>query len=83
MIVCSLNREKRMRELLRVTKENQEILQRITARKPEYDHKTWQKDWKQNQKFMDNISRYPKDWWEKPGDKVRGFWDSILLANCA
>ena len=53
-----------MRELLRVTQENQEILKRITIRKPEYDHTKWERDWDDNQKFMDNISSFPKDWWK-------------------
>jgi len=61
----SLNREKRQRELLRVTKENQAILYRINMRRPEYSHKKWQDDWEENQKFMDNISHYPSEWWVK------------------
>lgn len=65
----SLNREKRMRELLRVTKENQEILKRITERKPEYDHSKWQNDWDENQKFMDSIAHYPRDWWKSDEKK--------------
>ena len=48
-VYCSLNREKRTRELLRVTRENQEILGRIMKKRPEYDHKKWQGDWMQNQ----------------------------------
>jgi len=59
----SLNREKRQRELLRVTRENQEILKRINMRKPEYSVQQWAKDWDENQKFMDNISAFPQDWW--------------------
>ncbi|CAG5116833.1 unnamed protein product [Candidula unifasciata] len=61
----SLNLEKRKRELLRVTKENQLILYRINMRKPEYNHQKWQLEWEKNQKFMDNISAYPVDWWIK------------------
>ncbi|ESO83783.1 hypothetical protein LOTGIDRAFT_76553, partial [Lottia gigantea] len=57
----SLNREKRQRELLRVAKDNQEILRRITARQPEYSAKKWNDDWQQNQKFMDSISHFPQD----------------------
>lgn len=60
----SLNREKRMRELLRVTQENQDILKRITARKPEYDHRKWEDDWQNNQEYMDSIAAYPRDWWK-------------------
>jgi len=66
----SLNREKRQRELLRVTKENQAILYRINMRRPEYSHQKWQNDWEENQKFMDNISHYPQDWWIKDSEKT-------------
>lgn len=59
----SLNREKRQRELLRVTKENQAILLRIMVRKPEYSAHKWQREWEDNQQFIDNISHFPKDWW--------------------
>ncbi|XP_033760474.1 uncharacterized protein CFAP97D1-like [Pecten maximus] len=59
----SLNREKRQRELLRVTKENQNILSRITSREPEYSVQRWNTQWEDNQKFMDNIAHFPKDWW--------------------
>ncbi|XP_041482796.1 sperm axonemal maintenance protein CFAP97D1-like [Lytechinus variegatus] len=60
----SLNREKRQRELLRVTRENQEILRRILAREPEYNHLEWDRQWEENEQFMDNIARYPRNWWE-------------------
>ncbi|XP_071509302.1 sperm axonemal maintenance protein CFAP97D1-like [Diadema antillarum] len=60
----SLNREKRQRELLRVTRENQEILKRILAREPEYNHLEWDRQWEENETFMDNISRYPRNWWQ-------------------
>lgn len=63
----SLNREKRQRELLRVTRENQEILKRICLRQPEYSHVKWQREWEENQQFMDNISHYPQDWWKVKG----------------
>jgi len=65
VVICSLNREKRQRELLRVTKENQEVLKRILNRKPEYHRSKWQKDWEHNLKFMDNISAYPPNWWQQ------------------
>ncbi|XP_078693549.1 uncharacterized protein LOC144923129 isoform X1 [Branchiostoma floridae x Branchiostoma belcheri] len=70
----SLNREKRQRELMRITKENQEILKRIMKREPEYDHAKWQRDWEKNEQFMDNIARYPKGWydeWKTEEDKKR------------
>ncbi|CAC5413272.1 unnamed protein product [Mytilus coruscus] len=59
----SLNREKRQRELLRLTRENQSILGRITQRKPEYSADSWARQWEDDQKFMDNISHFPKNWW--------------------
>jgi hypothetical protein len=64
-LVSSLNREKRKRELLRITHDNQEILIRIQLRQPEYDHRKWLEDWERNQDFMDNISHYPREWWLK------------------
>lgn len=67
----SLNREKRQRELLRITAENQEMLRRILMRQPLYDHKKWEQDWEENLQFIDNISHYPKNWWEKPKKSAR------------
>ncbi|CAD5122075.1 DgyrCDS10527 [Dimorphilus gyrociliatus] len=64
-LLNSLNREKRSRELLRVMNENQEILRRITSRKPQYDHMKWEQDWNENLRYMDSISAYPKDWWKQ------------------
>jgi hypothetical protein len=60
----SLNREKRLRELLRATKENEEMMKRIMSKKPEYDHTQWDRDWVANQQHMEQISAYPKDWWK-------------------
>ncbi|KAK3605330.1 hypothetical protein CHS0354_033819 [Potamilus streckersoni] len=67
----SLNREKRQRELLRVTKENQAILRRVMMRQPEYSHKKWQKEWEENQTFMESISHFPKDWWIRSETKKK------------
>ncbi|XP_071085022.1 sperm axonemal maintenance protein CFAP97D1-like [Haliotis cracherodii] len=67
----SLNREKRQRELLRVTEENQSILRRISDRGAEYSADQLQRDWEANQRFMDSISRFPKDWWVNDKDKKK------------
>ncbi|XP_782551.2 uncharacterized protein CFAP97D1 [Strongylocentrotus purpuratus] len=67
----SLNREKRQRELLRVTRENQEILRRILAREPEYNHLEWDRQWEENEQFMDNIARYPRNWWELEQEEIQ------------
>jgi hypothetical protein len=55
-----------MRELIRVTQENQDILHRITNKRPVYSHQKWEDDWVENQQFMEKISSYPKDWWKYP-----------------
>jgi len=60
----SLNKTKRQRELLRVTHENQAILKRITSKEPHFNHMHWEEEWKANQRYMDNIAKYPKDWYE-------------------
>merc|ERR1712183_775836 len=60
----SLNHEKRQRELARVTRENQKILQKITGKEAEYSHQKLEADWKKHEQMMDNIARYPKNWWK-------------------
>jgi len=60
----SLNKSKRQRELLRVTHENGAILKRIAAKEPNLNHLNWKEDWKCNQQYMDNIAKYPKDWYK-------------------
>merc|ERR1719334_586804 len=60
----SLNYEKRQRELTRVTRENQKILQKITGKEAEYSHQKLEADWRKHEQMMDNIARYPKNWWK-------------------
>ena len=52
----SLNREARLRELKRITKENQSMLQRIQSREPYYDHKKWEAEREQDLKYLNNIT---------------------------
>uniref|UniRef100_A0A8C4SKW8 CFAP97 domain containing 2 n=1 Tax=Erpetoichthys calabaricus TaxID=27687 RepID=A0A8C4SKW8_ERPCA len=52
----SLNKEKRQRELLQITKENQQILERISQCWPQYSTEKWQEDWEKNEKYMDSIN---------------------------
>jgi E3 ubiquitin-protein ligase TRIP12 len=65
----SLNRQQRLRELLRITRENQQILKRITSSRPRYNHLQWERDWHANVQLMDQISAFPPDWWK---DKNQG-----------
>lgn len=59
----SLSRGRREREMLRISKENVELLKRIHNKKPAISRDAWKKDWENNLKFMDNISSFPEDWY--------------------
>ncbi|KAM8976768.1 uncharacterized protein CFAP97D2 [Pelodytes ibericus] len=59
----SLNKEKREQELLRVSKENHAILDRITKCEPQYQAEKWHEDWLKSEKYMDSIARYPRGWY--------------------
>ncbi|KAJ8417172.1 hypothetical protein AAFF_G00283990 [Aldrovandia affinis] len=56
----SLNTEKRRHELLQVTRQNQVILQRISARQSEYRRQVWEEDWEKVERRRDDIARYPR-----------------------
>jgi hypothetical protein len=68
----SLSRERRERELLRITKENQDILKRLMSKKPEISAKELRKDWDYNTKLMNNISTFPEEWYKKSKDSLYG-----------
>ncbi|XP_060083461.1 sperm axonemal maintenance protein CFAP97D1-like [Ylistrum balloti] len=61
----SLNKTKRQRELLRITHENLAILKRLTSKEPHYNHNRWNHEWKMNQQYMMNISKFPHIWRDK------------------
>ncbi|XP_040913997.1 uncharacterized protein cfap97d2 isoform X2 [Toxotes jaculatrix] len=56
----SLGKEKRQLELLRITKENQMILFRLSQCRPHYSVRSWHEDWLKTLKVMDSIARYPR-----------------------
>ena len=60
----SLNKAKRQRELIRVTHENEAILKRIAMKESNIKHLNWKEDWKNNQQYLDNIAKYPKEWYK-------------------
>ncbi|KAM3936125.1 uncharacterized protein CFAP97D2 [Leptodactylus fuscus] len=67
----SLNKEKREQELLKVSRENQTIGDRITKCEPQYRVEKWHEDWVKAEKYMDTIAKYPRGWYaiqhpEKP-----------------
>lgn len=51
--------------MLRIAKENMNMLKRINNKKPAISTEQLDKDWKQTLKLMDNISAYPEDWFKK------------------
>ncbi|XP_076860715.1 sperm axonemal maintenance protein CFAP97D1 [Brachyhypopomus gauderio] len=56
----SLNSERRREGLLQVTRQNQAIYQRITARTSEYRRELWEEDWERVEQRRDDIARYPR-----------------------
>eukprot|EP00164_Ancoracysta_twista_P003069 GFYU01004093.1.p1 GENE.GFYU01004093.1~~GFYU01004093.1.p1 ORF type:complete len:491 (-),score=140.47 GFYU01004093.1:155-1627(-) len=55
----SLNAEHRRRELIRISSENQQILNRIRTSKPYYNTSNWEADWAKQQHILRNICQYP------------------------
>ncbi|CAB1328304.1 unnamed protein product [Coregonus sp. 'balchen'] len=53
-------REMQQQEWLRITKENQLILLRLTQCQPHYSIKDWHEDWLKTIKIMESIARYPR-----------------------
>ncbi|XP_066563708.1 uncharacterized protein cfap97d2 [Amia ocellicauda] len=58
----SLGREKRQQELLRITRENESILERISRCGPQYTSEKWREDWRRTEKLRESIARYPRSW---------------------
>ena len=76
----SLNREKRRRELLRVTRENSTMVKRIMDRKPETCRDNWMSSWSKNLLYLDNISKYNLDPYRGQVEIVRDLHLSGLIA---
>ncbi|KAL4635531.1 hypothetical protein GN956_G13395 [Arapaima gigas] len=56
----SLSSEKRRRELLRVTRENRALLERLSRCGSSYSVARWHEDWLRSNRYGDNIARYPR-----------------------
>ena len=54
----SLNKDRRKRELQKITKQNQTILARIQESQPTYDHLTWAEEARINHQFMVNVCEF-------------------------
>lgn len=55
----SLNRDFRKKELLRITKENQNILKRIQQAQPVYNHVESEGSYRKHQAYVKNCAEYP------------------------
>ncbi|XP_078512243.1 uncharacterized protein LOC144771860 [Lissotriton helveticus] len=67
----SLNKEKREQELLKVSRENQNILERIEKCEPQYRVQKWAEDYQKAEQYMDSIAKYPRGWYNAQNDKQR------------
>lgn len=54
-----MNREARRRELIKITKENQQILKRLQNKKATYNVSSWQRDEETRTRMLRNICEYP------------------------
>jgi len=54
----SLNKDRRKRELQRITKQNQQILKRIQNAQPTYDHLAWEEKAEANDRILSNICEF-------------------------
>ena len=54
----SLGKDRRKRELQRITKENQKILNRIQNTRPTYNHTRWEEEAKKSDDILQNISEF-------------------------
>lgn len=54
----SLSKERRKRELQRITKENQKILRRIQEARPTYNHARWEEEAARSRDILQNICEF-------------------------
>jgi E3 ubiquitin-protein ligase TRIP12 len=55
----TLNKDRRRRELVRITQENQSILRRIQEAQPVYNQLKWEESYRQAERYMQNVCEYP------------------------
>jgi len=54
----SLNKDRRKRELQKITKQNQQILKRIQEAQPTYDHLKWEDEARAHDDILENICEF-------------------------
>jgi hypothetical protein len=55
-----LNRDKRKKDLVKITVENQAILKRLQEKAPTYSVSKWNEEYKKIEVFKHNIMEYPQ-----------------------
>ncbi|KAL3763998.1 hypothetical protein ACHAW5_000037 [Stephanodiscus triporus] len=74
-----LSKERRKRELQRITKANQKILERIECARPTYNHKKWEDEAKRNNDILQNICEFKPQHVQvndrKDEDSIFGYMD--------
>ena len=53
-----MNKDRRKRELQKITKQNKQILKRIREAQPTYDHYKWEEEAKNHDKILANICEF-------------------------
>lgn len=60
ILLYSLGEQRRNMELMRIAKENQMILFRLSQCRAHYSVRSWNKDWLGTAKLKDNIAYFPQ-----------------------
>lgn len=56
---ASLNKDRRRKDLVRITQENQSILRRIQEAQPVYNHIKWEESYRQSERYLRTACEYP------------------------
>eukprot|EP00552_Chaetoceros_brevis_P002626 CAMPEP_0197743040 /NCGR_PEP_ID=MMETSP1435-20131217/33560_1 /TAXON_ID=426625 /ORGANISM="Chaetoceros brevis, Strain CCMP164" /LENGTH=150 /DNA_ID=CAMNT_0043333799 /DNA_START=12 /DNA_END=464 /DNA_ORIENTATION=+ len=76
----SLSKERRKRELQKITKQNQKILKRIQGARPTYNHKAWEQQAKDSDRILTNICEFkPKKASRQNSEKLADLYDDEYL----
>lgn len=54
-----MNRDKRKKELVKITIENQAILKRLQEKQPTYSVTKWNEEYRKNEELKQNLLEYP------------------------
>ena len=75
-----MSKERRKRELQKITKQNQKILKRIQGARPTYNHKAWEQQAKDSDRILTNICEFkPKKASRQNSEKLADLYDDEYL----